>query len=157
MLELLRSLRGKKREWVNPDQMLLFKIGDLEQLVQEVREQEKQTTKRTPKKHGRRLIPDGLPQEIIEYTLPESDLVCPVDGKVMEPIRWEEREKVSGTFFAHKVESWGWTGESKSTLLIIKNGGWLFSRRGTFHIPNEMKEQVEEYFLQYCVAPLKPD
>jgi hypothetical protein len=79
MLELLRSLRGRKREWVNPDQMLLFEIGDLEQLVQEAREQEKQTTKRLPKKHGRRLIPDGLPQEIIEHTLLESDLVCPVD------------------------------------------------------------------------------
>jgi hypothetical protein len=61
MLELLRSLRGRKREWVNPDQMLLFEIGDLEQLVEEVRDQEKQPTKRTPKKHGRRLIPDGLP------------------------------------------------------------------------------------------------
>ena len=94
MLELLRSLRGKKREWVNPDQMLLFEIGDLEQLVEEVREQEKQTKNRTPKKHGRRLIPDGLPQEIIEHTLPESDLVCPVDGKVMEPIRWEESKQL---------------------------------------------------------------
>jgi transposase len=94
LLELLRSLRGKKREWVNPDQMLLFEIGDLEQLLQEVREQEKQTTKRTPKKHGRRLIPDGLPQEIIEHTLPESDIVCPVDGKVMEQIRWEESKQL---------------------------------------------------------------
>jgi transposase len=94
MLELLRSLRGKKREWVNPDQMLLFEIGDLEQLVEEVRDQEKQPTKRTPKKHGRRLIPDGLPQEIIEHTLPESDIVCPVDGKVMEPIRWEESKQL---------------------------------------------------------------
>jgi hypothetical protein len=57
----------------------------------------------------------------------------------------------------HEIESWGWTGESDTTLLIIKNGGWLFSRRGVFHIRNETKEQVEEYLLQYCVERRKRD
>ena len=57
----------------------------------------------------------------------------------------------------HEIESWGWTGESESTLLIIKNGGWPFSRRGAFHVPNDMKEQVEDYLLQYCVVRPKRD
>jgi hypothetical protein len=92
MLELLRSLRGKKREWINPDQMMLFEIGELEQLLQEAKKQEVPPTDRPPKKkHGRRLIPDGLAQQIIEYTLPESHRLCPIDSKPMEPIRWEEK------------------------------------------------------------------
>ena len=57
----------------------------------------------------------------------------------------------------HEIESWGWTGESSSTLLIIKNGRWPFSRRGALHVPNGMKEQVEEYLRQYCVALPKGD
>ncbi len=58
----------------------------------------------------------------------------------------------------HEIESWGWTGESESTLLIVKNGRWPFSRRGALHVPNDMKEQVDEYLRQYCVArPNLPD
>jgi hypothetical protein len=57
----------------------------------------------------------------------------------------------------HEIESWGWTGESESTLLIIKNGRWSFSRRGAFHVPSDMKEQVEEYLRQYCVGRPKRD
>lgn len=57
----------------------------------------------------------------------------------------------------HEIESWGWTGESGSTLLITKNGRWPFSRRGAFHVPNDMKEQVDEYLRQYCVAQPKGD
>jgi hypothetical protein len=48
----------------------------------------------------------------------------------------------------HEIESWGWTGESESTLLIVKDGRWSFSRRGAFHVPGDMKEQVEEYLRQ---------
>lgn len=57
----------------------------------------------------------------------------------------------------HEIESWGWTGESESTLLIIKNGGWSFSRRGVLHVPSDMKEQVEEYLRQYCIVRPKHD
>ena len=57
----------------------------------------------------------------------------------------------------HEIESWGWTGESGSTLLITKNGRWPFSRRGAFHVPNDMKEQVDEYLRQYCVTLPKGD
>ncbi len=57
----------------------------------------------------------------------------------------------------HEIESWGWTGESGSTLLITKNGRWPFSRRGALHVPTEMKDQVEEYLRHYCVAQSNRD
>lgn len=57
----------------------------------------------------------------------------------------------------HEIESWGWTGESGSTLLITKNGRWLSSRRGALHVPIELKEQVDEYLRQYCVATPKSE
>ena len=57
----------------------------------------------------------------------------------------------------HEIESWGWSGDSESTLLIIKNGGWPFSRRGALHVPNDKKEQVEEYLRQYCISCSKRD
>lgn len=91
--ELLKALRGKQRERIDPDQLLLFEIGELEQLIEEKREDAKPQSRRR-KKHGRRLIPDGLPQEVIEYELPESERLCPVDGIPMPRIRWEESRQL---------------------------------------------------------------
>lgn len=94
--ELLKALRGKQRERVNPDQLLLFELGELEQLISEDAEpsgDEPHSSKRK-KRRGRRIIPDGLPQEVIEYELPESERICSVDGKPMERIRWEESKQL---------------------------------------------------------------
>lgn len=94
ILELLRALRGKKREWINPDQLLLFEIGELEQLIEEQQEETKPAPARRKKKRGRRLIPDGLPEEVIEYTVPEEERLCPIDGTPMPQIRWEESKQL---------------------------------------------------------------
>jgi transposase len=93
ILELLKALRGKQRERVDPNQLLLFEIGELEQLIEEKRE-ESQPTLRRRKKHGRRLIPEGLPQEVVEYEVPEDQRLCPVDGNPMPRIRWEETKQL---------------------------------------------------------------
>ena len=45
-------------------------------------------------RNGRRLIPEGLPEEVIEYELPEEDRVCPVDGQPMPRIRWEQSKQL---------------------------------------------------------------
>ena len=37
ILELLQALRGKQRERIDPDQLLLFEIGELEQIAEEKR------------------------------------------------------------------------------------------------------------------------
>lgn len=85
--ELIKSLRGKQRERIDPDQLLLFEIGELEALIKEEVTVERQRKRR--KQRGRRLIPDHLPEEVIEYELPEDERRCPVDGKPMPWIRWE--------------------------------------------------------------------
>lgn len=97
ILELLRERYGKKRERINPDQLVLFELGELESLIAERSDapepsEEEQLASKKPKRkgHGRRLIPDDLPREIITHELPPEKRLCPEDGQVMEPIRWEE-------------------------------------------------------------------
>ena len=94
IIELLKALRGKQRERVDPDQLLLFEIGELEQLIEEQVAPESSRQLRRRKKHGRRLIPEGLSEEVIEYELPEADRVCPVDGQPMPRIRWQESKQL---------------------------------------------------------------
>ena len=90
--ELLQALRGKTRERIDPDQLLLFEIGELEKLIEESLAEEKTTSPRSgrKKKRGRRIIPDNIPTEVIEYELPESERLCKIDGQIMSRIRWEE-------------------------------------------------------------------
>lgn len=95
--ELLQALKGKKRERIDPDQLLLFEIGDLEQLIEEAAKDDdtQQTSaRRKQKPHGRRIIPDNLPTEEILHELPEDQRLCPVDGKPMPAIRYEVSEQL---------------------------------------------------------------
>jgi transposase len=94
IIELLKALRGKQRERVDPDQLLLFEIGELEQLIEEQIAEDASPRRRRRQKHGRRLIPDGLPEEVIAYELDEQERVCPVDGQPMPRIRWEESKQL---------------------------------------------------------------
>lgn len=90
IVELLRALRGKQRERLDPDQMLLFEIGELETLLNELAEEAKPSSPRNRKrKRGRRLIPDDAPREERVYELPEAERLCPHDGRVMPLIRYE--------------------------------------------------------------------
>ena len=86
--ELIAALRGKTREAVDPDQLLLFEMEELEQLLEEHEQEEKQA-RRSRKKHGRRRIPDGLPEEEVVHSLPEEERLCPHDGQPMPFIRYE--------------------------------------------------------------------
>lgn len=87
ILELLKALRGKQREHVDPDQLLLFEIGELEKIIEEELES-KQRRSRKRKRNGR-VIPAGLPEETVDHELPESERLCPVDGDPMPFMRWE--------------------------------------------------------------------
>ena len=86
--ELIAALRGKTREAFDPDQLLLFEMEELEQLLEEHEQEEKQA-RRSRKKHGRRRIPDGLPEEVVVHSLPEEERLCPHDGQPMPFIRYE--------------------------------------------------------------------
>jgi len=91
ILELLQALRGKQRERIDPNQLLLFEIGELEQLLEEQTADDDEATKsrRRKRPHGRRLIPDNLPREEVFYELPEEERRCPIDGEPMPLIRYE--------------------------------------------------------------------
>jgi len=56
----------------------------------------------------------------------------------------------------HEIESWGWTGNANSTLVIQKSGGWPFRGRGVLVIPAEMKGQFEDYLHQNCLKRQQP-
>ena len=97
ILELLQALRGKQRERVDPNQLLLlFEIGELEQLLEEqtADNAEATTSRRRRRKHSRRLIPENLPREEIVYELPEEERRCPIDGEPMPLIRYESSEQI---------------------------------------------------------------
>lgn len=89
--ELIQALRGKTRERIDPDQLLLFEIGELETLIEEELQAEREAPGPGRKKRrGRRVIPDHIPTEVIEHTLAEQERLCPIDGQPMPLIRWEE-------------------------------------------------------------------
>lgn len=77
ILELLKTLRGKQRERVDPDQLLLFEIGELEKLIEEQLEDSSKRKPKKQRKRGGRVIPDGLPEEVIDYETPEEERLCP--------------------------------------------------------------------------------
>jgi hypothetical protein len=79
ILELLAALRGKQRERIDPNQLLLFDLGELESLLEEqaTAAEEPPASKRKRRRNGRRLIPDHLPTVEIEYELPEDRRRCP--------------------------------------------------------------------------------
>jgi hypothetical protein len=52
----------------------------------------------------------------------------------------------------HEIESWGWTGESESILIIQRSGGSLFSKRGALTIPSGLKSRFEELLQQNCLC-----
>lgn len=101
--ELLQALKGKKRERLDPNQLLLFELGELEQLIEEAAkadetqskdEASSKSARRKKKQHGRRIIPDNLPTEVILHELPEEQRLCPIDGKPMPAIRYETSEQL---------------------------------------------------------------
>ena len=86
--ELIAALRGKQRERIDPDQLLLFEIGELEKLIEETL-QDTRPKRGRKKRRARRMIPDDLPQTEVVYELPEDERRCKVDGQVMPLIRYE--------------------------------------------------------------------
>ena len=101
--ELLQALKGKKQERLDPNQLLLFDLGELEKLLEEAATADdaqandhasSKSSRRKKQKHGRRIIPDNLPTEEILYELPEEQRLCPIDGKPMPAIRYEISEQL---------------------------------------------------------------
>ena len=92
--ELLRAMRGKQRERIDPDQLVLFEIGELETFIDEQTAEAEKPERRRKRKRGRRLIPDDAPREEVFHELPEEDWLCPHDGQPMPLIRYETSEQL---------------------------------------------------------------
>ena len=94
--ELLQALRGKQRERVDPHQLLLFELGELQQLIEEQLADQPETASPPRKKRKRRPrnLPENLPREEIIHELPEEERLCPLDGRPMPVIRYETSEQL---------------------------------------------------------------
>ncbi len=94
---LLQRIRGSRQERINPDQLLLFSVEELQQLAKELEEQpepqDRQAAeddssasgngKPTVKKkgHGRQPLPKNLPCEVVRHELTEQERRCPCCGE----------------------------------------------------------------------------
>lgn len=90
---LLKTVRGSRQEKIDPDQLMLFSLEELEQLADELREDPEAPNEveddldasgadgKPRPKRGRRKLPENLPREIIRHELDAEQLPCPCCGK----------------------------------------------------------------------------
>jgi transposase len=114
---LLRRQYGPQKERVDPNQLMLFTVEELEQLVSEL-EQGKvdsvsmddgsasadttaedstdEASKSKPKRkgHGRRPIPDSIPRELVIHELTDEERLCPCCGKRRKEIGSDMTEQL---------------------------------------------------------------
>ncbi len=107
---LLRRLYGPRSEKFDPNQLLLFPeyanaTGDESSLALAAAEQPAVTDQRQPRRqgqpHGRRILPDDLPQQSVHHVLSEAERVC-VCGQIRTEIGTDVSEQLDwrpATFF----------------------------------------------------------
>ena len=101
---VLKQLYGGRRErFIDPDQLTLFTLEDIEALAEEAkqaeqqRQQEELLARRRGKKragHGRRPLPDHLPREVIRHELTAEEKICPCCGEERAEIGHESSEQL---------------------------------------------------------------
>ena len=98
--ELLKQFFAKRRErFVHPNQLMLFDLDELTELVQEAQQEEKeqellQRRRGNPKGHGRRELPEHLPREVIRHELAQEELPCPCCGTPRTEIGCETSQQL---------------------------------------------------------------
>ena len=100
----LKRLYGQRRErFIDPDQLTLFTLEDIEALAEEAkqaeqqRQQEELLARRRGKKrpgHGRRPLPDHLPREVVRHELSPEQRACPCCGEQRQEIGHESSEQL---------------------------------------------------------------
>jgi transposase len=119
---LLRRQYGPQKERIDPNQLTLFTVEELEQLVNELEQGKvdsvstddgsasetsddataesstddpsKPKSKPKRKGHGRRPIPDCIPREPVIYQLTDEERICPCCGKLRKEIGSEVSEQL---------------------------------------------------------------
>jgi transposase len=84
---LLSTVRGSRQERINPDQLLLFSVDELQQMARELEQQQpvaadqpeiqSKPKKAKKKPTGRRQLPKNFPREVLRHELTEEELKCP--------------------------------------------------------------------------------
>ncbi len=106
---LLSNVRGSRQERINPDQLLLLSLEELNMLSKELESQAKEEgvppslesespseIPQTPKskKLGRRKLPSNLPREVRRYELTPEERQCPCCGEVRQEMGVETSEQL---------------------------------------------------------------
>ena len=95
--KLQAQLFGSKSEKFDPEQLQLLLEGfEAVAMIDEPGADASLVLKETKaKKPSKRMFfPDDLPEEVLEFDLPESELICPQTGAERRFIRWEQTEKI---------------------------------------------------------------
>jgi transposase len=97
---LLQKIRGSRQERIDPDQLLLFSVEELQELADELEQaaNEDQTVEEEsePRKQrrGRRRLPKNIQREILRHELEEQDRACPCCGELRCEIGVESSEQL---------------------------------------------------------------
>ena len=99
---LLQRIKGSRQERIDPDQLLLFSVQELQEIAEELAQQkqdgdfvEEESPRRRRKTRGRvGKLPSHLEREIIRHELSEVERACPCCGEQREEIGVETSEQL---------------------------------------------------------------
>ena len=107
--ELLKQIRGSRQEVIDPDQLMLFSVDELQQLADEIEQRKKQgeesdsqgetpdakpNEKSKRKGHGRRPLPSHLQREVLRHELSDQERLCPCCGELRAECGVESSEQL---------------------------------------------------------------
>lgn len=99
---LLLRIRGSRQERIDPAQLLLFSLEELQEIAEQLEQGrpehdliENASSKRRRKSPGRSgKLPAHLPREIIRHELPPAERACPCCGELRQEIGVESSEQL---------------------------------------------------------------
>ncbi len=99
---LLQRIYGSRQERIDPDQLLLFSLEELEEIVQQLEQGQpdedfidvaaSQRRRKSPGRIGK--LPAHLPREVVRHELSEAERACPCCGEVRQEIGVESSEQL---------------------------------------------------------------
>jgi transposase len=100
---LMQRIKGSRQERINPDQLLLFSVEELKEMIEQLDQgsPEQDLIDDQPKPgRGRRKrgragpLPAHIEREIVRHELPESERACPCCGETRQEIGFEPSEQL---------------------------------------------------------------
>jgi transposase len=100
---LLQRIRGSRQERIDPDQLLLFSLEELQEIAAQLEQGQpaedlidvaasKRRHRQSPGRSGK--LPEHLQREIIRHELPEAERACPCCGEPRQEIGVESSEQL---------------------------------------------------------------